>query len=100
MDNQLNVDGTGNLAPAPQNEQQTQATSYQDRKNELHAKIMKVTMAIREQHPELTKYLDEMQDTIPDERDPELVLMDLKKYHDSLCDILAKYKVEHPGATT
>ncbi len=96
MNNQMNVDGQENPSPASQTDNQTHV-NYQERKNELHAKIMKVTMTIREQHPELTKYLDEMQDTIPDERNPEVVLMDLKKYHDSLCDILAKYEVEHPG---
>jgi hypothetical protein len=93
MDNQQDTTKTGNTIAETQPTAST--SSYHDRKNELHSKIMKVTMTIKEEHPELSKFLDEMPETIPNEKDPEIVLMDLKKYFDSLSDILAKYKVEH-----
>ena len=72
------------------------SNNYQERKKDLHSKVMDITMTIGEQYPELSKYLEEMQETIPNEKDPEMALMDLKKYYDSLVDILNKYKAEHP----
>jgi hypothetical protein len=44
----------------------------QDAENELNEKILKITMRIKEQYPELSKYLNEMPITIPDEKDPEV----------------------------
>ena len=70
--------------------------NYQERKKELHSKILQITMTIKDMHPELSQYLEEMNETIPDEKDPELVLMDLKSYYDSLVAMLNKYKEEHP----
>ena len=34
---------------------------------ELNSKILDITMKIRENYPELSKYLDEMPETIPNE---------------------------------
>jgi hypothetical protein len=64
--------------------------------NELNAKILKITMTIREKHPELSKYLEEMTETIPDEKNPEITLKGLREYYDSLNSMLSKYLQEHP----
>lgn len=63
---------------------------------ELNSKILKITMLILEKYPELYKYIEEMPETIPDERDPEVTLKNLKAYYDSLYSMLNKYILEHP----
>lgn len=69
---------------------------YEDAERDLNAKILKVTMTIKDQFPELSKYLEEMPVTIPDEKDPEITLNILKTYYESLNSLLSKYKLEHP----
>ena len=57
-------------------------------------KILKTTMYIKENYPELSKYLGEMPVTIPNENKIEITLNDLKKYYNSLASLLGKYIVE------
>lgn len=63
--------------------------------NEWNEKILKITMKIKDQYPELSKYITEMPETIPDEKDPEIELKNLKQYYDSLNVMLDKYILEH-----
>jgi hypothetical protein len=53
--------------------------------------ILKTTMQIQEQFPELSKYIPEMPVTIPDSPDPEITTESLNEYSDSLKSLLAKY---------
>lgn len=62
--------------------------------NEWNAKILTITMKIKDQYPELSKYLIEMPETIPDEKDPEITLNNLKVYFESLNSLLNKYILE------
>ena len=64
---------------------------------EYNSRILKVTMMIMEKYPELSKYIEEMQETIPDETNPEITLRNLKTYYDSLHSMLNKYQLEHPA---
>lgn len=64
---------------------------------DLNSNILKITMKIRDQHPELSKYIEEMPITIPDENNPEITLKNLKAYYDSLNSLLTKYLLEHPN---
>jgi hypothetical protein len=57
----------------------------------LNAKILKITMTIKEDFPELLKYLDEMPVTIPREEHPEVTAKNLSAYYDSLMALLGKY---------
>ncbi|MCE9539646.1 MAG: hypothetical protein K8R85_10560 [Bacteroidetes bacterium] len=57
---------------------------------------MKITLKIKDQYPELSKYIEEMPVTIPDEKKPEITLKNLNSYYDSLNDVLNKYLLEHP----
>lgn len=57
---------------------------------ELNAKIMELTNRIREERPELIKYIDEMPITIPSDSDPEISQKFLKDYIVSLKDLLKK----------
>lgn len=62
----------------------------------LYRKILAITMLIEEKYPELTKYLSEMPDTIPNENHPNIDKKALYDYYISLCDILTDYEIEHP----
>lgn len=62
----------------------------------LNANILAITLKINAEHPELSKYLNEMPVTIPTEKSPEINLESLREYYESLTKVLKKYKVEHP----
>jgi AAA15 family ATPase/GTPase len=63
--------------------------------NDLNAKILKITMKIKDHYPELSQYLEEMPVTVPSENDPEITLNLLRTYYESLNSILNKYKVDY-----
>ncbi len=65
--------------------------------SDLNAQILKITMIIKDKYPELSKYLEEMSVTIPDEKNPEITLANLKSYYDSLKLMLNNYIMEHPA---
>ena len=58
---------------------------------ELNDAILEITLKIRNEHPELIKYLDELPLTIPDVSSPEINRKVLSDYHQSLEKILKKY---------
>jgi hypothetical protein len=62
---------------------------------ELNAKIMKITMVIHDNYPELSKYLNEMPVTIPIDNHPEVNIKNLQKYYDSLITWFRNYVAEH-----
>lgn len=57
---------------------------------------MKISMIINEKHPELSKYIEEMTVTIPDEKSPVITVGNLQMYCDSLNSLLNKYILERP----
>ena len=61
---------------------------------ELNSKILAITMQIHKDYPELSKYLNEMPVTIPDEKRPEMNNKVLKDYYESLNNMLKKYTLE------
>jgi len=67
---------------------------------ELNSKILKITMKIQDQYPELSKYIEEMPITIPIEKNPEVTLKNLKAYYDSLNSILTKYVTQSDNTAT
>ena len=64
---------------------------------ELNDNILKITMTIRNEFPELMKYLTEMQVTIPDVATPDINNRILQDYYESLQDLLRKYAPTHPS---
>lgn len=64
---------------------------------ELNKNIVKMTMTIRNEFPELMKFLNEMPVTIPDAKNPEINIKVLQDYYDSLEDLLRKYAPNHKG---
>lgn len=61
----------------------------------LNAAILKITTSIQAEYPELIKYLNEMPETIPDLKNPEINLTILKDYYNSLQSLLGKYATNH-----
>ncbi|WP_300568549.1 hypothetical protein [Flavobacterium sp.] len=62
---------------------------------ELNNDILEITMNIKKNYPELTTYLKEMPETIPDTKNPEVTIKILQEYYDSLNAILEKYSDTH-----
>ncbi len=58
---------------------------------EINAKIIEIIRQIRENHPELLKFLDEMPLTIPNESSPEITINKLKEYYESLKNLLNEH---------
>ncbi|PZX92057.1 hypothetical protein DOS84_17300 [Flavobacterium aquariorum] len=63
--------------------------------SELNNRILKTTMLIRMDYPELSKYLLEMPETIPVIDNPEMNKKVLNEYLNSLKEILDKYAPNH-----
>lgn len=61
---------------------------------DVNEKIMTITMKIQKEHPELSKYLNELPETIPIENDPEINTKVLSNYYESLVKLLSTYKLE------
>jgi hypothetical protein len=59
--------------------------------NEIEEAILKITMKIKTEYPELSKYLEEMPVTIPDTKNPEMNIKILQDYYNSLESLLKKY---------
>ncbi len=57
----------------------------------LNEKILNITMKIRNEHPELMKYLSEMPITIPEVKHPDIDLKILNDYYSSLKTMVNKY---------
>lgn len=65
---------------------------------ELDTAILEITMKIKEQFPELSKYILEMPVTIPNVESPEMSRKALQDYYDSL-EIMLKDYIENQNKT-
>ena len=65
---------------------------------ELNTAILNITMKIKEQSPELSKYILEMPVTIPNMENPEINRKALQDYYNSL-EIFLKDYVENNNKT-
>jgi len=61
----------------------------------INKAILKITMKIKEQFPELSKYILEMPVTIPNVENPEMNSKALQDYYDSLKVLLKDYTENH-----
>ncbi len=69
--------------------------NYMQWENVLNAKILAITINIQSRFPELYNYLDEMTVTIPNAKDPEINIINLKNYFNSLEVMFKKYSLTH-----
>jgi DNA repair ATPase RecN len=67
---------------------------------ELNAKILEITMKIRDNYPELSQYLEEMPETIPSEKNPEMDLKNMEEYYNTLTNLIKNYSKTHEKNTT
>lgn len=65
---------------------------------QLNADILKITLMIRKQYPELSKYISEMPVTIPNVETPEINAKILKDYYDSLEAVMKNYAQNHTNS--
>jgi hypothetical protein len=73
--------------------EETLEVVHEETEKELNDKILEITMKIKESYPELSKYIEEMQETLPDQKHPD-VTQHLKAYYESLNAMLKKYILE------
>jgi hypothetical protein len=76
---------------------EAESVAYKESEKDLNSNILKITMRIKDQFPALSKYIEEIPVTIPDEKHPEISLKNLKIYYESLNSMLNKYLLEHTG---
>lgn len=62
---------------------------------ELNNKILELTMLIHSKYPELSKYLSEMPETIPNEANPHIDLETLQAYYETLEKLIEGYAGLH-----
>ncbi len=62
---------------------------------QLNADILKITLLIRKEYPELSKYIAEMPVTIPNKESPEINAKMLTDYYESLKVMMTKYAQNH-----
>lgn len=65
---------------------------------ELDSDILQITMKIKEQYPELSKYILEMPVTIPTVESPDMNCKILQDYYDSLEVLLQDYINNSPNS--
>jgi hypothetical protein len=58
---------------------------------EINADILKITLVIQENYPELSKYIAEMPVTVPDCNHPDINLKNLDEYYQSLFELVKNY---------
>lgn len=58
-----------------------------DEIHDLNEKIMSLIEILKEDHPELINFLDEIPMTIPDDTDPHITVNILKEYYQTLLDL-------------
>ncbi|MDA3893913.1 MAG: hypothetical protein PF517_19815 [Salinivirgaceae bacterium] len=71
------------------------AQDLQDKISELNSKILDITMTIKDEFPELSKYLEEIPETLPNHLNPEITLLNLKTYYETLDTLLKNYILAH-----
>ena len=63
--------------------------------SELNADILKITITIQNDFPELLKYMGEMPVTIPDNNGSGISIKALNDYYNSLDTLLKDYATNH-----
>lgn len=84
------------IKPGTDGQNTDRQLAYAKIEKDWNAKILKITMRIKDHYPQLSQYLEEMPVTVPSENDPEMNLNQLKSYYESLNSLLEKYKADHP----
>lgn len=65
----------------------------------INKSILELNMKIKEEFPEISKYIKEMPITIPDTENPKINSKILQEYYDSLIVIIKNYSENHNKIT-
>ena len=71
------------------------ANQHSITERQLTKDILKITLAIKSQYPELSKYIDEMPDTIFDKESPQVNCKNLITYYEALQSFVKRYSETH-----
>ena len=74
--------------------------NYKETEREVTSKILRISLKINDQYPELSKYLEKMPVIIPGDKNPEIILKGLSTYYDSLNVLLNYHIKQHPINST
>lgn len=74
-----------------------QLVAYARIESDLNAEILLLTMTMRKEFPELSKYIEEMPVTVPDMKDPMVTINGLQDYLQSLTAMLTKIRLGNQG---
>jgi hypothetical protein len=94
VENQVTDKLTKEIKTVTDGQNPDKQVAYEQMENDLNSKILKITMLIKDQYPELSQYLEEMPVTVPSENDPEISLNQLKSYYESLNSLLIGFNYE------
>jgi hypothetical protein len=61
--------------------------------HEWNDKIIQLIEALNKSHPELIGFLDEMNTTLPDQKDPQINISILKEYFNELLNLQNIHKI-------
>ena len=70
-------------------------SAFSKQEKEIDAKILAVINKINSKYPELLKYINEIPTFERNIDTPDITLIQLNEYYESLCSILMKYGAEH-----
>jgi len=92
LTNQIKISNTGESIET--------VKQHNERKLFLNAKITAVTSTIEDKFSELFQLLEESQETIPNELNTEVTLLNLKTYHKTLTKLLNNFILACPDGST
>ena len=70
-------------------------SAFSKQEKEIDAKIFAIINKINSKYPELHKYINEIPTFERNIDTPDITLIQLNEYYESLCSILMKYGAEH-----
>ena len=79
--------------PTISNQKLKRENNYKETEREVNSKILKISLKINAEYPELSKYLEQMPVTFPIRNKPEITLKGLSTYYDSL-NVLLSYHIK------
>lgn len=66
-----------------------------NKEQEINEKINQMMNKVRDKHPELIQFIDEIPITIPNKENPEVNLKALESYYNTIREILDRYAQTH-----
>lgn len=91
MENYLTNDSNQQTGEGLKRLEENKMEHYFKTEKLLNKRILKIMLLINTCYPELMKFVDEMNITIPGEKHPEITCKILRAYHKSLRSLVQRY---------